>query len=258
VAHRPTSEAAPALAAAEAERQTALLSESAAAHGPALLSLTGGHTPRALYRHLGDPAGPWRRRIDWPRLHVFWGDERHVPPTHPDSNFAMAEAALLAHVPIPAAQVHRLRGEVDDAGDAAREYEGTLREGFAAAGRRNQTFDVMLLGLGADAHIASIFPGSPLLEPAATAGASGEAARARVAAMPGPAPGERRITLTPEAILDSRAILVVVAGETKADAVQAALTAGERVAQWPAQMLRRGTDRVEWYLDRAAAARLQS
>ncbi len=132
--------------------------------GSATICLTGGRTPERLYQLLADPARPWRARIDWPLVHLFWSDERHVPPDHPDSNYGMAARALIDHVPIPPDQVHRMRGELPDARDAARAYEAELREGFARARRQDQTFDVLLLGLGEDAHIASIFPGSPLLD----------------------------------------------------------------------------------------------
>src|SRR5688572_22051171 len=153
-----------ALARAAAERITTLIEQAIATRNGAIVSLAGGRTPRRLYSLLADHAYEWRARIDWPRVHLFWGDERHVPPDHRDSNFGMAQRALVAHVPIPAAHVHRLRGELQDATEAARQYETELREGFALAGRADQRFDVMLLGLGEDAHIASIFPRSPLLE----------------------------------------------------------------------------------------------
>jgi 6-phosphogluconolactonase len=152
------------LARVSADRLTALIEEAIAGRGSAIVSLTGGRTPERLYSLLADDGHPWRARIDWPRVHLFWGDERHVPPDHPDSNFGMADRTLVEHVPVPPSQVHRMRGEVPDAREAARDYERELRDGFAAAGRTDLTFDVMLLGLGADAHIASIFPGSDLLE----------------------------------------------------------------------------------------------
>jgi 6-phosphogluconolactonase len=235
-----------AVAAAAAERLTALAARAVEHSGTATICLTGGHTPERLYRLLADAARPWRGRIDWPLTHLFWGDERHVPPDHADSNYRMTARALIDHVPVPREQVHRMRGELPDAAEAAREYEAELRDGFARAQRQDQTFDVMLLGLGEDAHIASIFPGSPLLHEA-------NAAR-RVAAVWAPHLDAWRVTLTPPALLDARAIVMLVSGEKKAEAVHAALERPADVDRYPVHLLRAADDRVEWFIDRAAAA----
>jgi 6-phosphogluconolactonase len=250
-----------AVAIASAERLTSLVEAAIADRGSAVVSLTGGSTPERLYTLLADAAHPWRRRIDWARVHLFWGDERHVPPDHHDSNFGMANRALVAHVPVPPAQVHRMRGEIADARDAAQDYEVTLERGFAAAGRADRTFDLMLLGLGEDAHIASVFPGSPLLEDIdarLTAGPPQQAdASPLVAGVWAPHLDAWRITLTPAAILDSRQFMMVVAGASKAAAVHAALEAPSDVRHKPAQLLRRAGDRVSWLIDRPAAGRLR-
>ncbi len=231
------------LAAAAAERVTLLIQQSIAERGHAVVCLTGGRTPRRLYELLADARRPWRARIAWTRVHAFWGDERHVPPDHAESNFGMAHRALLAHVPIPGNQVHRMRGELPDAASAAREYEGILPG----------TFDIMLLGLGEDAHIASIFPGSPLFD---EAGREDAPYGSRVAAVWVEHLDAWRITLTPPALLDARAILMLVSGDDKTAAVRAALDAPIDEARWPAQILRAADDRVEWIMD-AAAARLR-
>jgi 6-phosphogluconolactonase len=222
------------LAAAAAARLTALVEAAMTARGTAAVCLTGGSTPERLYTLLADEGEPWRSRIDWQRLHVFWGDERHVPPDHPDSNFGMAHRAMLSRVPIPPANVHRMRGEYPDAREAARAYEPELRP-----------FDVMLLGLGEDAHIASIFPGSPLLD---------RGPQGPVAAVWAEHLHAWRITLTPPALLAAPAILMIVAGAAKAGAVRAALKLPDDVTKYPAQLLRSAGDRVEWFIDRAAAA----
>src|SRR4051794_25323666 len=101
-----------------AERITSILDAAMAARGSAAIALTGGSTPDLLYELLADTSHPWRSRINWVRLHVFWGDEREVPPDHPDSNFGLAHRLLLQHVPVPEAQIHRMRGELpaSDAG----------------------------------------------------------------------------------------------------------------------------------------------
>ena len=230
------------LASRAAERIAQLISAAASAHGSAIVSLTGGATPRRLYSALADPRQPWRSRIPWTQVQLFWGDERHVPPDHSDSNYRMAKTTLLDHVPIPADHVHRMRGELPDAREAAADYERTL----------NSVFDVMLLGVGEDAHIASIFPGSELLDTRI----GRPPAKSRVAAIWAPHLDAWRITLTPDAILDSRAIVVLVAGANKAGAVHAALHEPLDVKKYPAQLLRSAGDRVEWFVDRAAAARL--
>ena len=251
-----------AVAAASAARITSLIQEAVAHRGSAVVSLTGGHTPERLYTMLADRGQPWRGRIEWSRVHLFWGDERHVPPDHRDSNFGMANRTLVSQVPIPPAQVHRMRGEIADAAAAAREYEATLTSGFAAAARVDRTFDVMLLGLGEDAHIASVFPGSPLLDGiGGTAGPGVERPHddaPRVAAVWAPHLNAWRITLTPTAILDSRAFVMIVAGAAKAAAVHAAIEAAEDIRNRPAQLLRAAGGRVDWIIDRPAAARLRA
>jgi 6-phosphogluconolactonase len=232
---------------AVAERLSASAAAANAEWHSVTLCLTGGRTPERMYKLLADPAREWRARIPWPNVHLFWGDERHVPPDHPDSNYGMAARALIDHVPVRPEHVHRIRGEVADAHEAARLYEAELRDGFARAGRRDQTFDVMLLGLGEDAHIASIFPGSPLLA---------RPSQTRVAAVWASHLNAWRITLTPPALLDARRIVMLVAGAKKADAVHAALEVPTDATRWPAHLLRKADDRVEWFLDRAAARKL--
>jgi 6-phosphogluconolactonase len=220
-----------ALARLGADRFAAIADQAVRTRGRAVVSLTGGTTPRKMYEALGrDPA-----RVPWRHVHLFWGDERHVPPDHEESNYGMARDALIAHVPIPPAQVHRMRGELPPE-QAAREYERELIG----------TFDLMLLGLGEDAHIASIFPGSPVLH---------ERER-RVAAPWAPHLKAYRITLTPPALLDARRIVMLVAGPEKAKAVTAAIEGPEDPERWPAQLLRPAGDLVEWLIDRAAARAL--
>ena len=249
-----------ALAADAAERITVLVEQAIAERGRALVCLTGGSTPQRLYGLLADPAQPWRARIDWARVHLYWGDERHVPPDHADSNFGMADEALLRHVAVPPSQVHRMRGELPDARDAAAEYARELPQ---------DPFDVMLLGLGEDAHIASIFPGSPLLGGPQVGLGSQASPKADLGDDPTQGAGTGsasgvwaphletwRITLTPAAILHSRQIVMVVSGTSKAEAVRAALELEEDVRRWPAQLLRGAP--VDWLIDRAAARALRA
>jgi 6-phosphogluconolactonase len=240
-----------AVAEAVADRLTRLVGRAMEAFRTATICLTGGRTPERLYRLLADPAFPWRERIDWASVHLFWSDERHVPPDHPDSNYGMAARALISRVPVPPEHIHRIHGESPDASRAAVEYATELVEGFARAIRRDQTFDVMLLGLGEDAHIASIFPSSPLVGSDPVVGSDPKVAAVWAAHL-----NAWRITLTPPALVDARQIVMLVSGDKKADAVRAALEAPIDVARCPAHVLRGADDRVEWYLDRAAARHL--
>jgi 6-phosphogluconolactonase len=221
--------------------------EATAARGRFLLALSGGATPRALYRRLAgtETHGEARPAVDWGAVHVFWGDERMVPPTHPDSNYRMAREALLDHVPIPSPQIHPIPTEGGEPDDAARRYEDTL---LAIAGRGPESppaLDLVLLGLGEDAHTASIFPGSPLLDE-----------RTRFV---GAAWVERldawRVSLTVPAIAAARAVLFVVSGAAKAGAV-AAVLAREPRHDLPARRVVDRARAVRWILDADAAAAL--
>ena len=227
------------LAAMGARRVTTLIEAAIADHGGASVCLTGGGTPEPIYRLLADHTSPWRARIDWSRVELFWGDERHVPPDHPDSNFGMANRALIARVPIPPAHVHRIEGEIPDPRQAAHKYDAQVGD---------RRFDVLLLGIGEDAHIASIFPGSPLLQ-----GISLPVHGPRAAAVWAEHLHAWRITLTPPILLEAHATVVMAAGLKKADAVHAGLRGSDDVTRYPAQLLRRAGDRVEWLIDRAAA-----
>ena len=242
------------LATATASRIAHLLRDACQRRGHARLCMTGGHTPRHTYERLAQLSSQPAGAVDWNQVHLFWGDERTVPPDHDDSNFGVADRTLILPAAIPSRNLHRMRGELPDAEEAARDYERVLRRFERADARR---FDVMLLGVGTDGHVASLFPGSPLLAPpedATTPGGSGQE-RLTAAAW---VPAQRlwRITLTPRALLDADAIIVLTAGAAKADAVHGALRSPDDIARWPAQLLRRADDRVEWWLDREAASGL--
>jgi len=239
-----------AMSEAAAERIASLVAAAVTARGVAAVSLTGGSTAGLVYQFLADEKRPWRNRIDWGHVHLFWGDEREVPPDHAESNFGLANRFLIQHVSVPPTQIHRMRGELP-ASDAGRLYDALLRA------RRDQIagplFDVMLLGIGANAHIASIFPHSPLLERSERSERSERlAAGVHVAEI-----SQWRITMTPPALLDSAAIVMIADGPSKADAIAAAIEGPLDVARYPAQLLRAAGDRVEWIIDSAAAARLR-
>ena len=172
--------------------------------GRLALCLSGGTTPKRLYELLG--AAPRRDRLPWAQLHCFWGDERFVPHDHPDSNFRMAHDALLRHVPIPAENIHAVPTDRASAADAAAEYERMLKRFYGAQeiDPARPLFDLTLLGLGEDGHIASLFPNSPAL------------AETRQWAVPVAGQGAlERISLTYPVLASSAFTVFLVAGERK-------------------------------------------
>lgn len=169
--------------------------------------LTGGSTPRPLYRHLAESA---QARSLWEKIHFFWGDERHVLPDHPDSNYRMACDALELNRLVPAAQIHRIPAEDPDPERTALDYERSLRDFFRLTSGQSPRFDLVLLGLGADGHVASLFPGSPAL---------GEHERLVVADWREDR-AAYRITLTAPVFNAAARILFVVSGTEKAQALQ--------------------------------------
>jgi 6-phosphogluconolactonase len=200
------------------------------------LALAGGSTPQRLYERLGaEAAGP----LPWERLHLFWGDERYVPPTDPRSNHRLVQRTLLADAPCPAANVHPIPTDRTPPETAAAAYEQTLRRFFAD---RGATFDTVLLGLGADAHTASLFPETPAL------GQTDD--WVRVVEAPPRHDVARRLTCTLPVLNQARQAFVLVAGTSKRATVQAALY--DRDASLPITRVR-PRDRMVWPLDAAAA-----
>jgi 6-phosphogluconolactonase len=209
------------------------LSASVSARGRASFVLSGASTPKPLYELL---ASRFRDRIPWPQVHVFWGDERYVPHDHPLSNYRMAKEALLDHAGIPAAQVYPMPTHCAEPQAAAREYETAVARYFAGA---PPVFDEMLLGIGADGHTASVFPGSSAI----TSGRS-------VVAVAAPAEPATRLTLTLPVIASARRIGVLVSGAGKAAALAAALGGG--LSDLPAAVLARTAPTAVWWVDRDA------
>ncbi len=219
-------------------------------HGEFVVALSGGTTSQGLYTRLAAP--PYVSTVPWSLVQVLWGDERCVSPDQAGSNYRMARQALLDHVPIPAENVHRIRGE-DDPVAAARAYEQTLRTVLrtprgpprAAAGAR---IDLILLGLGDDGHTASLFPG-------ALPGAHGEA---WVVAHDLAASPRWRVTLTPVIINAAAEVLFLVSGEAKAAIVRRVLEGPLRPQELPAHLIAPAAGQVRWLLDAAAARNLES
>jgi 6-phosphogluconolactonase len=214
--------------------------EAIAARGRFLLALTGGTTPRGAYALLaGDPR--FRDAFDWGAVEIFFGDERCVPPDHPESNYGMARDALLAKVPIPASRVHRMLGEVEP-GEAAARYEAELRA--IVPGTPVPRLDLVLLGIGEDGHVASLFPGTQAFD---------ERERL-VAANFVPRLASWRITFSFPVLEAARAVLFLADGARKAAAVRAALARdGAPDERLPARLATPADGTVTWIVDRAAA-----
>lgn len=204
------------------------------------LVLSGGSTPKALYQHLAHL--PYARKIEWARLHLFWGDERCVPPDHPQSNYQMARQALLEHVPVPPDQIHRMRGELPPE-EAAQAYAQELVQFF---GGRQPQFDLILLGMGADGHTASLFPYSPALKQS----------QRWVVANYVSSQESWRITLTIPAINAGQEILFLVSGADKANTLQRVLEGPSQPEELPAQFVKPAAQTPLWLVDSAAASRL--
>lgn len=212
-----------------------------ASQGAFHLALSGGSTPSQTFAELVRPEHI--SRFPWLHTEVFWSDERCVPPEHPQSNYRLAQAALLDHVPVPASQIHRMQGEISPP-NAARMYEQVLRSRFFAREPNLngiQTFDLVMLGLGSDGHTASLFPET-------------EAVRATdrwVAANRVPALEAWRITLTTTCLNAAAFVLFLVSGASKAAILQKVITGEKRV--YPAQLVRPANGKVVWLVDEAAA-----
>ena len=210
--------------------------------GPFSVALAGGSTPRRLYELL---TGPYRGQIQWQRIHLFWGDERYVPPQDANSNYKMAHNAMVKHVPIPPDYVHRIPTDGASPEADARAYEATLRSFFDERGG-DHTFDLVILGLGEDGHTASLFPEHAPFED----DPDGSWVQA-VEAPPRHTPAQR-ITLTPAAINQARDVLFIASGASKQDALQTVL--GNPDAPLPAARIRPQRNLL-WFLDDAAYGR---
>jgi 6-phosphogluconolactonase len=245
----------PPAVAREAARELLAALAATPAGQPFTVALSGGSTPRLLFRELaamaedpglsGQPhpgSHASRQPIPWHRLHWFWGDERPVPPDHPDSNFRLAESELLAKLAPPPGNVHRIEAELG-AAEAAARYEAELRSFFQLAPGGRPRFDLVFLGLGGDGHTASLFPGTEAL---------GETSRL-VAAPWVEKLGQRRITLTYPVLNAARRVLFLVTGADKAATLARVLAPPRQPEELPAQGVQPTAGELLWLIDRAAA-----
>jgi 6-phosphogluconolactonase len=233
------------LARAAAEQWVALAQAGIADHGRFSVALSGGSTPRTLYALLATKE--FAARVEWSHVHVFWGDERCVPPDHLESNYRMARETLLDHVPVPPSNVHRIPSEQAPE-RAAAAYERTLRALFVGHAGRYPTplpcFDLVLLGMGDDGHTASLFPGSAALY---------EQTR-WVAANYVDKLGAWRVTLTPIAINAAAHVTFLVSGAGKAERLREVLSGPYQLDVLPAQIIRPTSGGLVWLVDAAAVA----
>jgi 6-phosphogluconolactonase len=193
------------------------------------IALTGGGSPRGLYRLLGGRG--YRRRIPWRRVHFFWGDERFVPLTHPESNFRQARDLFLRKIPVPPVNVHAVPTHLPTVEDAARAYEKALKDCF---GRGSPRFDLILLGLGADGHVASLFPGRKTLD---------EKRRWVLPVRRSPKPPPERVTCSLALLNRARRIFILV-GPERIDLAARILSGGAPTR--PASRLRPRGELVWW------------
>lgn len=229
-----------ALSQAAAEMFVNLADRAIHSNGCFSVALSGGNTPHSLYETLA--VNPFREKIHWEAVHVFWGDERCVPRNDPRSNFLMARRTLLDRVPIPADHIHPILGDLP-AALAATDYETKLRDFF---GKQPPIFDLILLGLGENAHTASLFPHTHVL---------GEKER-WVDQVYVPEQSMYRVTLTAPIINQAKAVIFLVSGANKASALQSVLEGAYHPHEYPAQLIHPNGTHPIWLVDKEAAHKL--
>lgn len=223
---------------------TSIADSAIARAGRFAVALSGGSTPKALYSLLASSA--YRDRLDWSRVHIFFGDERCVPPDHAESNYRMVEEALLSKIQMTVRNIHRMAGEKEPR-QAAEDYGSELRDFFALGPGQWPRFDLVLLGLGEDGHTASLFPGSAALhdQEHLVAPAYVEELKAH------------RLTLTLPVINNAEEIIFLIAGAGKSAIVEHLLGADSKPFEYPAGQVRPSNGQITWLLTRDAAGGIQ-
>jgi 6-phosphogluconolactonase len=209
------------------------------------VTLSGGSTPKRMFEMLAEP--PLRDQVDWSKARIFWGDERSVPPDHRDSNYRMANEAMLSRLPIPVAQIHRIEAERQDRDAAAREYHAVIARTFGVdPNGAPPAFDLVLLGMGPDGHTASLFPHTTALA---------ESKRWVVVNFV-PKFNTDRVTLTVPIVNKAREVLFLVAGADKAGPLAEVLEGPPDSERLPSQLIKPATGTLLWFVDRLAVAKL--
>jgi 6-phosphogluconolactonase len=230
---------------AAAEEVLRAATHAVAERGRFTIALSGGSTPRNMYTLIAANAAT---TLPWDRMFFFFGDERHVPPDDPDSNYRMANESLLAKVPVPPANVFRIPAENPDADAAAEIYEQTLRKFFGLAPGEFPRFDLILLGIGPDGHTASLFPETAALQ---------EKTRLVVANWVEKL-GTSRITLTLPVLNHARCVAFLVSGIDKAAALHEILEGKAPAEKYPSKLVQPSEGKLIWFVDRAAASELST
>src|ERR1035438_8235830 len=216
--------------------------EAVGANGRARIAISGGATPKAAFELPADPTQPWRSRMPWEKLDLYWVDERCVPPDHADSNYRMTREAMLDHVPLRPEQIHRIEGELEPHAAAAR-YESELRNSFRLEGAESPRFDLIALGMGPDGHTASLFPQTQAIH---------EISRL-VIANHVPQKDSWRITLTWPVINHARSVFFLIDGADKAAVLKEVLTGPFEPERLPSQLIWPSSGILTLILDKAAA-----
>jgi 6-phosphogluconolactonase len=227
---------------AAAEEVIRSATDAVAQRGRFTIALSGGSTPRNLYTLIAANASA---TLPWDQMFFFWGDERHVPQDSPDSNYRMAQEALLSKVPVPPANIFPVPAENPEAAEI---YEQTLRKFFAVAPGEFPRFDLILLGMGPDGHTASLFPETPALQ---------EKSRLVVANWVEKL-GSSRITFTLPLLNAARRVAFLVSGTDKAAALHEVLEGSAPAEKYPSRLVQPSEGKVIWFVDRAAASELSA
>jgi len=212
---------------------------------PFTVALSGGSTPRRLHELLSRKPSV-RNALPWHNIHFFWGDERHVAPEDPQSNYRMACETLFDYAPVPAPNIHRVRAEESEAAVAAEHYEGQLQSFFNLTAGQLPRFDCVLLGIGSDGHTASLFPGTRALQEKRRLVVANWVEKLQT----------HRITLTVPVINNAARVIFLVSGSPKAEVLRQILEGAYRPDLLPAQLIRPVQGRLLWLVDRAAASSL--
>ena len=230
---------------AAAEEVVRAATDAVAQRGRFTIALSGGSTPKSLFNLLATNA---RTVLPWDRMFFFWGDERHVPPTDPDSNYKMAEETMLSKIPVAAGNVFRIAAENPDAAAAAESYEKTLQKFFALQPGGFPRFDLVLLGMGPDGHTASLFPGSAGLQEKSRLVIANWVDKLKT----------HRLTFTLPVLNAAACVAFLVSGTDKAPALHAVLESDAPGEQYPSKLVRPSDGKLIWLIDRAAASQLTS
>lgn len=233
------------LFAAAAEEFGHAAHEAVAQRGRFAVALSGGSTPKNLFTLLATNA---RTSLPWDRMFFFWGDERHVPPENPESNYRMADEAMLSKIPVAAGNVFRVLSENPDAAAAAEAYEQTLRKFFALEPGQIPRFDMIMLGMGPDGHAASLFPESAALQEKSRLVVANWVEKFKTS----------RITFTLPVLNAARCVLFLVSGADKAPALHEVLESDAVGEQYPSKLIQPTDGKLIWLVDRAAASQLTS